>query len=175
MDIIKCLRILAGRSAALDRLFVEQIICAANDSSTNIYGVSDVLCSMPGVQDIPRGRQMGALSPVLRAWQEERVSCGQSELKQEHGGCGDAEETLSSDTRAWGRFGFTGQLKLLHRLYLQKDPKLSLIFAVSDLESLLRGFCCWFFSVLFCGGLGVSTVHFHFVLGPTDYVSVLKE
>lgn len=47
-----------------------------------------------------------------------RVSCGQSEQKQEHGGCGDAEETLSSDTKAWGRFGFTGQLKLLHRLYL---------------------------------------------------------
>lgn len=49
MDIIKCLRILAGISEALDHLFVEQIIRAANDSSTNIYGVSDVLCSMPGV------------------------------------------------------------------------------------------------------------------------------
>lgn len=78
MDIIKCLRILAGISEALDHLFVEQIIRAANDSSTNIYGVSDVLRSVPGVQDIPRARQMGPVPSAQSGRKKESTVDNQS-------------------------------------------------------------------------------------------------
>lgn len=63
IDIIKFLRLSAGISEALEHLFVEQIICEANPSWTNIYRMPDVLCSLPGVQDVPKARQMGAFPP----------------------------------------------------------------------------------------------------------------